>query len=185
MSFVESLGTLMVKSAIQILGFIFPVCIGKVTQGLADRVFVYLWTVMVSVFPSGDGALAELLEGLWAKWAMWCSAQLLGHVVKLHSFDITPHLFWPRLAVCALAQISRLFTYTPSKQAWKADTAPFEVLKNFAIHLQDQRHCIFQASCSEVHTGLVCSYFFTEKSSAPSCPSSAVRAERLQTVLVF
>lgn len=42
MSFVESLGTLMVKSAIQILGFIFPIYIGKVTQGRADRVFVYL-----------------------------------------------------------------------------------------------------------------------------------------------
>lgn len=79
---------------------------------------------------------------------------------------VTPHPFWPLLVACAFAQISSPFTYKPSKQRWKADTAPFEVRKNFAIHLQDQRSCIFQASHSEIPTGVVCSCFSSEKSSS-------------------
>lgn len=82
------------------------------------------------------------------------------------SLDVTPHLFWPCLVACALAQVSSPFIYTPSKQLWKADTASFEVLKNFAIYLQDQRDCNFQASHCEIPTGVVCSCFFSKKSSA-------------------
>lgn len=82
------------------------------------------------------------------------------------SLDVTLHLFWPCLVGCALAQVSSPFIYTPGKQPCKADTASFEVLKNFAIHLQDQRDCNFQASQSEIPTGVVCSCFFSKKSSA-------------------
>lgn len=70
MSFVKSVGTLMVQNSIQILCLIFPVCIGKVTWEL--RVFWKL-TACVSVnsdglcFPSADIALPDLLQGLWAK----------------------------------------------------------------------------------------------------------------------
>lgn len=82
------------------------------------------------------------------------------------SLDVTPHLFWPCLVACAVAQVSTPFIYTPGKQPCKADTASFEVLKNFAIHLQDQRDCNFQARHSEIPTGVVCSCFFSKKSSA-------------------
>lgn len=81
------------------------------------------------------------------------------------SLDVTLHLFWPCLVACALAQVSSPFIYTPCKQPCKADTASFEVLKNFAIYLQDQRDCNFQASHYEIPAGVVCSCFFSKKSS--------------------
>lgn len=134
----------MVKSAIQILGFNIPVYISKVTRGLADSI---LKAHFLCVCKQGRALFSSQqmqpwltsLEDYERKWAMQCSARLLGFASGCAvAMWVTPHLFWPRLAACALAQISGLFTYTPSKHPWKADAASFEVLKNFAIHLQDQ-----------------------------------------------
>lgn len=131
---------------------------------LESSLLVCLWTVMVSVLPQQIQPWLTCWKDYEQKWAMWWSAQLLDHV-KLQ-FGCTPHLFWPCLAGCALAQISSPFVYTPGKQPCKADTASFDVLKNFAIYLQDQRDCNFQASHYEIPTGVDSSCFFSKRSSA-------------------
>lgn len=94
MSFVESLGTLLVKSTVQILGFIFPVCIGKVTRGLADSIlkahFLCVYEQWWSLFsPQQMQPWLTCLKDYKQKWATCCSARILGRAVKLHSCDMS------------------------------------------------------------------------------------------------
>lgn len=94
MSSVKSLGTLMVKRAVQILGLIFPVCIGKVTRGLSDSVlkahFLCVCEQWWSLFsPQQTQPWLTCSKDYEWKCVTWCSAQLLGRVVKLHSFDVS------------------------------------------------------------------------------------------------
>lgn len=141
--FVEHLGTLMVKSAVQILGFIFPVCTSEVTRGLAASILKAHFCVSKNsdglCFPLGRRSPSWPLQDY--EWERHCGAvpdssavcQPCSSDVSNSSPPLTP------LGSTCSCQISNSFSYVPSKRPWKADTASFEVL--FCLFARSKRLC--------------------------------------------